>query len=275
LFAIAIAVVSNRNRQPRHEDPLGGNHRATVMIDALLLPTFWIGIGQIIIVNVVLSGDNAVVIALAARSLPERLQKAAVVWGSVAAIAMRVVLTIAAVELLRLPYLKLAGGVLLLWIAVQLLISDSEDDPAVASEGTLFAAIRTILMADLVMSLDNVLGVAAAAKGDVALLILGLAISIPLIIFGSSIMLRLMNRYPIVITAGAALLGWVAGEMLISDPILVEWAGASLRWSHVSLSFGGHVELAAPAGALLVVVLGRFFGARAAQGADRRQSLPS
>jgi YjbE family integral membrane protein len=242
------------------------------MIEQLLLPTFWIGLGQIVVVNVVLSGDNAVVIALAARSLPQRLQKPAVVWGSVAALVMRVILTIAAVELLRLPYLKLVGGTLLLWIAVQLITPDKHDNPDVASESTLLAAIRTILLADLVMSLDNVLGVAAAAKGDTLLVILGLAISIPLIIFGSSIMLGLMNRYPIVITAGAALLGWIAGEMLISDPILVGWTATHLAWARLALPFGGHVGLVPIAGALLVVVLARLYGARAKRSTDASRS---
>jgi YjbE family integral membrane protein len=240
------------------------------MIDQLLLPTFWVGLGEIIVVNIVLSGDNAVVIAMAARSLPKRMQRPAVVWGSIAAIVMRVILTIAAIELLRLPWLKVIGGVLLLWIAVQLLIPDHDSEHKVSRERTLFAAIRTILLADLVMSLDNVLGVAAAAKGDTVLLILGLAISIPLIVFGSSIMLRLMNRYPFVITAGAALLGWISGEMLISDPIIVEWAATHLAWARLSLPFGGHLALIPAAAALLVIALGRFLAAREGRSTDGR-----
>ncbi len=247
------------------------------MIDQFLQAAFWVGLAQIVLVNIVLSGDNAVVIALAARSLPKRLQKAAVVWGSVAAIAMRVVLTLAAVELLRLPYLKLLGGLLLLWIAVQLLIPERDGEQNVSSEATLLAAIRTILIADLVMSLDNVLGVAAAAKGNVLLLILGLGISIPLIIFGSSLMLRLMDRYPIVVTAGAALLGWVAGEMLISDPALAAWSAVYLSWTTLTLPFGIELGLVPLAGALLVIALGRLFAARATSPtpADERPSLPS
>lgn len=243
------------------------------MIEYLLSPAFWVGLGEIVLVNIVLSGDNAVVIALAARSLPKRMQRPAVVWGSVAAIVMRVILTIAAVELLRLPYLKLIGGVLLLWIAVKLLIPEKEDDQGIKSESTLFAAIRTILIADLVMSLDNVLGVAAAAKGDFVLLILGLAISIPLIIFGSSIMLRLMNRYPMVITIGAALLGWVAGEMMISDPIVVDWAARNLQWAHIALPFGGHIGLAPVLGALFVFTLGRIISARVSRDSAERPEL--
>jgi YjbE family integral membrane protein len=245
------------------------------MSEDLALPVFWIGLGQIIVVNIVLSGDNAVVIALAARSLPARLQRRAVVWGSVAAIVMRVVLTLAAVELLRLPFLKLVGGLLLLWIAIQLLVPSEDGDGEVTSEGTLLAAIRTILVADLVMSLDNVLGVAAAAKGDIVLLVLGLAISIPLIIFGSGIMLRLMNRFPIVITGGAALLGWVAGDMLVSDPILVDWVANHLDGARIALPFGSHLALAPAVGALLVILAGRCFAARAGRRARDRESVAS
>jgi YjbE family integral membrane protein len=243
------------------------------MMHYLLSPAFWVGLGEIVVVNIILSGDNAVVIALAARSLPARLQRPAVVWGSVAAIVMRVVLTIAAVELLRLPYLKLAGGLLLLWIAVKLLIPAKEDDQGVPAESTLFAAIRTILIADLVMSLDNVLGVAASAKGDVVLLILGLAISIPLIIFGSSIMLRLMNRYPIVIVIGAALLGWVAGEMMTTDPIALGWVAENMQWAQIALPFGGHIGLVPLGSAILVVLSGRLMATRASRDSPGRPEL--
>ncbi|MEN9591180.1 MAG: hypothetical protein RLZZ481_2966, partial [Pseudomonadota bacterium] len=184
---------------------------------ALTLNEFWIPLGQILLVNIVLSGDNAVVIALAARSLPPQQQKLAIMWGSGAAIAMRIVLTIFAVQLLTLPYLKLIGAVLLVWIGIQLL-SEDEGEENVAASSTLGAAIKTILLADLVMSLDNVLGVAAAAKGSMPLLIIGLAVSIPLVIFGASLLLKVMERFPIIITIGGGLLGWVAGEMAVTDP---------------------------------------------------------
>ena len=181
-------------------------------------PEFWIALLEIIGVNIVLSGDNAVVIALAARGLPASQQKRAIAWGSGAAVVMRIVLTIVAVELLRLPYLKLAGAALLLWIAVQLLIPDEGDDGGPGETATgLGAAIKTILIADLVMSLDNVIAVAAAAKGNTPLLIIGLAISIPLVIFGATLLLKLMERFPIIITIGAGLLGFVAGEMAWED----------------------------------------------------------
>jgi YjbE family integral membrane protein len=215
---------------------------------------FWAGLMAIIGVNIVLSGDNAVVIALAARSLPPKQQKAAIFWGSSAAIVMRIILTIVAVELLRLPYLKLVGAALLLWIAVGLLLPEDDGEADGPQTGSLGAAIRTILIADLVMSLDNVIGVAAAAKGSMTLLILGLAISIPLVIFGSTLLLKLMERFPIIITGGAALLGWVAGDMAVSDPAIKGWVDANANWLHT----------VAPAlGAILVVAVGKWLAARA------------
>jgi YjbE family integral membrane protein len=198
---------------------------------ALTLNEFWIPLGQILLVNIVLSGDNAVVIALAARSLPPQQQKLAIIWGSGAAIAMRIVLTIFAVQLLTLPYLKLIGAVLLVWIGIQLL-SEDEGEENVAASTTLGAAIKTILLADLVMSLDNVLGVAAAAKGSMPLLIIGLAVSIPLVIFGASLLLKVMERFPIIITIGGGLLGWVAGEMAVTDPAISGWLEANAPYMH-------------------------------------------
>ena len=186
-------------------------------------PEFWIALSQIILINIVLSGDNAVVIAMASRSLPPSQQKKAILFGSMGAIVLRIVLTFFAVYLLTLPYLKLVGAALLLWIGVGLLKGDDHEEK-LEGHSNLAAAIKTIVLADLVMSLDNVVGVAAAAKGNVPLLVFGLVISIPLIIFGSTLILKLMDRFPIIITLGAALLGWVAGEMAISDPAIVAWA---------------------------------------------------
>ncbi|WP_397408578.1 TerC family protein [Polaromonas sp.] len=189
----------------------------------LLTPEFWIALSQIILINIVLSGDNAVVIAMASRSLPPAQQKKAILFGSVGAIVLRVVLTFFAVYLLTLPYLKLVGAALLLWIGIGLMKSD-DDEENLAGHSSLAAAIKTIVVADLVMSLDNVIGVAAAAKGNVALLVFGLVISIPLIIFGSTLILKLMGRFPVIITLGAGLLGWVAGEMAMTDPAIAGWA---------------------------------------------------
>lgn len=186
-------------------------------------PEFWLALSQIILINIVLSGDNAVVIALASRALPPEQQRKAILFGSVGAIVLRVVLTFFAVVLLEQPYLKLVGAVLLLWIGVGLLTGD-DGDGDIKSNASLAQAIKTIIIADLVMSLDNVVGVAAAAKGNVPLLIFGLVISIPLIIFGSAVILKLMTRFPVIVTLGAALLGFVAGEMALSDPSISGWA---------------------------------------------------
>ena len=192
------------------------------MLEEVLSQAFWLGLLKIIGVNIILSGDNAVVIALAARSLPPQQQKMAVAWGAGAAVIMRVVLTIFAVALLTLPWLKIVGGLLLLWIGIKLLVPEEGDEDIKASD-QLLAAIKTILIADLVMSLDNVIAVAAAAGGSVVLLILGLAISIPLVIFGATLLLKVMERFPVIITIGAGLIGWVAGEMLITDSALTGW----------------------------------------------------
>ncbi|MCX7172049.1 MAG: TerC family protein [Proteobacteria bacterium] len=222
-------------------------------MDSLLTSQFWIPLLEIIGVNIVLSGDNAVVIALAARSLPPRQQRKAVIFGSIAAIIMRVILTLFAVELLKLPYLKLIGSTLLLWIGIQLLVPEEGDGKDVESKETLFAAIKTILVADLVMSIDNVIGVAAAARGNVTLLVLGLAISIPLIIFGSSVMLKFMERFPVIVTLGGALLGYIAGEMAVSDIAISPWLQHHLYWIEQPAGFGG---------AILVVAVGRWLSRR-------------
>ena len=215
---------------------------------------FWIGLVKIIWINIILSGDNAVVIALAARALPPVQQRRAILFGSGAAVVLRVVLTVVAARLLELPWLEIAGGLLLLWIGIQLFNEegDDEDGPEKA-QGGMLAAVRTILLADLVMILDNVIAVAAAAHGSMLLLILGLAISIPLVVFGSTLMIKLMERYPVIVLAGAALIGWVAGETMISDVALKDMTSGH-PWMHY---------VAAALGALLVVALGRARVARA------------
>ncbi len=216
-------------------------------------PEFWIALMQIIGVNIVLSGDNAVVIALAARGLPAHQQKQAVAWGSGAAVLMRIVLTLVALELLKLPYLKLVGAALLLWIALQLLLPEEGEEGSGTAVSSMAAAIKTILIADLVMSLDNVIGVAAAAKDNTLLLILGLAISIPLVIFASRLLLVLMERFPIIITIGAALLGWVAGDMAVTDPVVKGWVDAQALYLH---------WLAPAVGAIAVVLVGKWLSSR-------------
>jgi len=224
-------------------------------------PAFWVALLQIIGIDIVLSGDNAVVIALAARALPPDQKRKAVMWGSGAAVAMRVALAVVAVTLLKLPGLKLAGAALLLWIAIQLLVPESEshgDGKAVSSLG---AAIRTILLADVAMSLDNVIAVAAVAKGSVLLLILGLVISIPLVVFASTFLLKFMDRFPVIVTIGAGLLGYVAGEMAVTDLLSAPWIDANAHWLHTAVPLGG---------AALVIVVGKWLAARAVAHAARQ-----
>jgi len=214
---------------------------------------FWIGLVKIVWINIILSGDNAVVIALAARSLPAEQQKKAVLFGSGAAVVLRILLTVVAAKLLAMSYLQIIGGILLFWIGVQLLTNEDGDEGHSGTHGNLMSAIRTILIADLVMSLDNVIAVAAAAKGSMLLLILGLAISIPLVIFGSTLMIRLMERFPVIVVFGAGLIGWVGGETIAGDTALAGFM-ASNGWMHM---------VAAPLGAALVVGLGKLLQKRA------------
>jgi YjbE family integral membrane protein len=197
------------------------------MMEDLLGAPFWFAIGKIAWIDVLLSGDNAVVIALAARNLSSHQQKKAVILGSLGAIVLRIVLIFFAVALLELPYVKLVGAILLLWVGIKLMKgeeSDKQIDPA----GNLIAAVRTILIADFVMSLDNVLAVAAIAEtappsSRLIVLLIGLGLTIPLIMFGSQLLLKLIARFPLIVTAGAALLGFVAGEMAAGDPIFASW----------------------------------------------------
>ena len=224
---------------------------------------FWVGLLKIVWINIILSGDNAVVIALAARSLPVHQQKQAIFWGSGAAVVLRVVLTLIAVKLLALPYLQIIGGLLLLWIGVQLLGDEDDEEGQSQASGGLMAAVRTILLADLVMSLDNVIAVAAAAKGDMVLLVLGLLISIPLVIFGSTLMIKLMERFPIIVILGAALIGWVAGETILGDRALEAVVEAN-DWLH----YAGPL-----AGAAFVIVVGKFLQNRPGpSGAAKKRS---
>lgn len=211
-------------------------------------PAFWVALGKIVWVNILLSGDNAVVIALASRSLPEAQRRKAIIGGSAAAIGLRVVLTVFAVSLLQLPYLKLVGALLLFWIGVQLLVPEDESADGIKSSGHLWSAIRTILVADLVMSLDNVIAVAAAAdsgppESRVMLLVIGLGMSIPLIIFGSALLLTVMEKYPAIITLGAALLGFVAGEMLISDHAVEDFFHGTGRVGTTAIEVAGAVAV--------------------------------
>jgi YjbE family integral membrane protein len=245
------------------------------MLEEFATQAFWIGLAKIIGVNIVLSGDNAVVIALAARSLPPKQQKQAILWGAGAAVVLRIVLTFFAVALLALPWLKIVGSLLLFWIGIKLLVPEDGEENINASDN-LMAAIKTILIADLVMSLDNVIAVAAAAGGSITLLVLGLAISIPLVVFGATLLVHLMERFPIIITIGAALIGMVAGEMLVTDPVALEWmqglAGIQIEDGKPKLH-GLSLELMAGAvGAAIVVVWGLWLARRQAAAAPGTDS---
>ncbi|HEX6632853.1 MAG TPA: TerC family protein [Usitatibacter sp.] len=188
---------------------------------------------QIMLINVVLSGDNAVVIALACRRLSPRHQKIAFIWGSVGVVVLMVALTGIVSYLLQLPYLEMVGSGMLLWIGVKLLIGEGEgEDGGVEQKSTLGAAIRTIIIADMIMSLDNVLAMAAAAHGHIWMLIVGLFITVPVILFGSALLMKLMERFPVLVMVGAALIGWVAGEMVISDPAIKSWVDVNAAILH-------------------------------------------
>ncbi|QDF96344.1 hypothetical protein CJ010_07235 [Azoarcus sp. DD4] len=224
------------------------------MFEFMMDGAFWVSVLQIIAIDILLGGDNAVVIALACRRLPEHQRNKGIAWGVVGAIGLRVVLIFFALQLLELPFLKLVGALLLLWIGVKLMQPEDEDGHGNIEGSThLFGAIKTIVVADAVMSLDNVIAVAGAAKGDLGLVVFGIVISIPIIVWGSKFVLKLMDRFPIVITLGAALLGWIAGGMLVGDVMLKPWLEGMPGWLHYVTS---------AIGALFVVALGAWLARR-------------
>ena len=218
-------------------------------------PQFWVALMQIVAIDIVLGGDNAVVIGLACRRLPEQQRKLGIFWGMVGAIGLRVVLILFAVTLLAVPYLKLVGAALLLWIGIKLLLPEhDEGGHNIEAGATLAAAIKTIIVADAVMSLDNVIAIAGAAKDSKFLIVFGLLLSIPIIMLGSQLVIRLMDRFPVVIVLGGALLGWIAGGMAVSDVAVHDWFEATLpaaKW------------IGPVVGAVVVVVIGKMLAARA------------
>ena len=222
---------------------------------------FIVALMQIMMVNIVLSGDNAVVIALAARNLPARQQKLAVLWGCGGAIALRIVLTVAAVALLKIPFLQFFGALLLVWIAIKLLIEDDEGGAHHHAHDSMFGAVKTILIADVVMSLDNTLAVAGVAKGDWSLLIAGLVLSIPLIVFGSTVIMKAIDRFPIIVYIGAGLIAYTAGEMIDSDQAIQPYLPSL---------FHGTVYLAI---ALTVIVIGFGWWYNTAKGRNAKDVL--
>ncbi|MCW5604941.1 MAG: TerC family protein [Burkholderiales bacterium] len=210
--------------------------------------TYWFAVLQIIAIDILLGGDNAVVIALASRRLPVRQRNKAIAYGVLGAIALRVTLISFALQLLRIPFLKIVGGVLLLWIGTKLLLPGQEGDHDIDASADLFGAVKTIVVADAVMSLDNVIAVAAAAKDNLGRVVFGLVVSVPIIVWGSKLVLALMDRFPVVIVFGAALLGWIAGDMIAHDLVVKDWVAGNAAW----LQYG------APAiGATLVVLMGK------------------
>ena len=213
---------------------------------------FWLGLAKIVWIDIILSGDNAVVIALAARSLPPQQQRKAIFWVSTAAVILSVILTIVAAKPMEMQYIQAIGGLLLLWIGIQLLSENQDSESGEKNHGSLMAAITTILIADLVMSLDNVIGVAAAAKGSIILLCLGLAISIPLVIFGSSLMIKIMERFKVIVTLGAALIGWVGGETISNDSLFHQFILNNPSFHYISCI----------AGVAIVLVIGKILKIR-------------
>lgn len=231
-------------------------------MESLLLPEFWLAVGQIIMIDILLGGDNAVVIALACRRLPAAQRTKGIVWGTIGAIVLRVILIFFALSLLSVPFLKILGAILLLWIGVKLLLPEAGDEHGgIEASDRLLSAIKTVIVADFVMSLDNVIAIAGAAEGaagahKMPLVVFGLLVSIPIIVWGSQLVIGLMDRFPLIIVGGGMLLGWIAGHMAIDDPALRNWglAGGEVP--------AGAYYVASVAGALLVLILGKLLARR-------------
>ena len=210
-----------------------------------------IAVLQVIAIDIVLGGDNAIIIALACRNLPKHQRRAGIIWGAAGAIILRVIMVFFATNLMEIPGLRMIGGILLIWIGVKLLteVETHDLDGKINQSSNLLTAIRTIIIADFVMSLDNALAITAAAKGDIGLVVFGLLLSVPIIIWGSGLILRLMDRFPVIITAGAGLLGWLGGGLLISDKLLVEFTAVLTATTPT---------IAAAIGTIFVIAVGKF-----------------
>ena len=225
---------------------------------------FWFAVGQIIMIDILLGGDNAVVIALACRKLPLAQRKLGILWGTFGAIVLRVILIFFALQLLALPFLKVVGALLLLWIGVKLLAPEEEEDHAnIQASDKLWSAVKTVIVADFVMSLDNVIAIAGAAQGAAAehellLVIFGLIVSIPIIVWGSQMVIKLMDRFPVIITLGGMLLGWIAGTMALTDPAVIEYAPGIPQTDTMKYVWG-------IAGALIVWALGKVLARKKTQ----------
>ncbi|MBK6789920.1 MAG: TerC family protein [Rubrivivax sp.] len=244
-------------------------------MDQFMHAEFWVAVGQIILIDILLGGDNAVVIALACRKLPPNLRTKGILWGTAGAIGLRVVLIFFALTLLAIPYLKIVGALLLVWIGVKLLAPDDEEGHGnIQASDRLWTAIKTIIVADLVMSVDNVIAIAGAAEsvgGDhkMPLVIFGLLVSIPIIVWGSQLVIKLMDRFPVIITLGGMLLGWIAGTMAVTDPAVLGQVPTlspgqpgTVPEVLASVRYGAGL-----AGALLVLAIGLLLKRRAAAAA--------
>ena len=224
-------------------------------------PEFWVAVLQIIAIDIVLGGDNAIVIALACRRLPKEQRNRGIFWGVFGAIALRVVLISFALTLLAIPFLKIIGALLLVWIGIKLLQPEPENSKhEIDASTTLLGAIKTIIIADVVMSLDNVIAIAGAAKDSVGLVIFGLIVSVPIIVWGSKLIMKLMDRFPIIIIIGAGLLGWIAGDMAITDVAINEWVSTNAIFLH---------WFSPVCGALIIVITGKLLEARSLKNKDK------
>ena len=234
-------------------------------------PEFWLAVGQIIMIDILLGGDNAVVIALACRKLPPAQRRLGIMWGTAGAVLLRVILIMFALTLLKVPYLKLVGAILLLWIGIKLLMPEDEDEHAnIKPSDKLWGAVKTVIVADLVMSVDNVIAIAGAAEGaggdhQLPLVIFGLLVSIPIIVWGSQLVLGLMTRYPFIVTLGAMLLGWIAGTMAVTDPAVIGHLAGAPATAEAAPAVGAAIRYGAGvAGALLVLIIGKAMAGRQA-----------
>lgn len=238
----------------------------------------WVIVGQIILIDILLGGDNAIVIALACRHLPEHMRFKGIVGGALGAIVIRIILIAFAVTLLTVPYLKIIGGLLLLWIGVKLLFNQEEENDDIDGGDRLITAIKTVIIADLVMSIDNVIAVAGAAEQASAdhkllLVVFGIMVSIPVVIWGSSVILRIMDRVPAVVTMGAGLLGYLGGSMIATDVAIKLQVAELLPMDLLNFhNLGVHLSLTGSAGALLVVLAGWWFNNRAGTAQDEPQA---
>ncbi len=228
-------------------------------MEEFMTGAFWLAVGQIIMIDILLGGDNAVVIALACRNLPPKQRTQGIIYGTIGAIVLRVILIAFALALLAIPYLKLVGAALLIYIGIQLLMPESDEDHNINPSDKLWGAVKTVIVADLVMSVDNVIAIAGAAQGagqqhQMPLVIFGLLVSIPIIVWGSQIVLKLMERFPMIITLGAMLLGWIAGQMAYTDIALKGIRPEGKMYEYAC----------AAAGAILVFLVGQYLQRRAA-----------